>query len=214
MKGLFIVFEGIDGSGTSTQATLLKDYFINRGERAVLSSEPSSGPIGNLIREIMKGRVILTKDSKRFDEQMAYLFAADRQDHLYNDIDGVFKLIDNGFNVISTRYYFSSLAYNCQTPEEFKFISNLNQKFPNPNLVVYIDIPIEVALDRLGDRALKDVYETKDKLTLVSRNYQDIFRNYNGLFFRVDGTKPKDFILQSIVQFIQDNCDRPDAVSG
>jgi len=93
MKPKFIVFEGIDGSGTSTQAKLLQEYFLKRGEKAVLSPEPSEGVIGRLIREIMQTNLISIKDQNKFDQQMAYLFAADRHDHLYNDHDGVFKLI-------------------------------------------------------------------------------------------------------------------------
>ena len=205
MKGLFIVFEGVDGSGSSTQALLLKDYVLARGCRTVLSPEPSNGPIGNLIRQIMKKRVILTRDSQRFDEQMAYLFAADRHDHLYNDIDGVFKLVNDGYHVITTRYYFSSLAYNCRSRDDWEFISSLNQKFPNPDLVIYIDIPLEVSLQRLSDRSLKEVYENKDKLTQVRQNYQNIFAKYKGLFLQVNGTETVNKIHQHIVDFLNDN---------
>ena len=88
MKKQFIVIEGIDGSGKSTQAELLKNYLINKGEKAVISPEPSNGIIGNLIRQALKKRIFFTTDKNLFDEQMAYLFAADRHDHLYNDIDG------------------------------------------------------------------------------------------------------------------------------
>ena len=129
-KKLFIVFEGIDSSGKSTQAELLLNYFINAGDRAVISPEPSNGIIGNLIRQALKQRIIFCRDRALFDEQMAYLFASDRHDHLYNDIDGVFKLINDGVHVISSRYYFSSLAYNCDTKEQFEFVSNLNARFP------------------------------------------------------------------------------------
>ncbi|MGF1488230.1 MAG: dTMP kinase [Prochloraceae cyanobacterium] len=202
MKGLFIVLEGIDGSGTSTQASLLNDYFLNNNKKVILSPEPSSGPIGNLIRQIMKKRVILTENKPKFDEQMAYLFAADRHDHLYNDIDGVFKLINEGCHVISTRYYFSSLAYNCQTQADWDFIKSLNQRFPNPDLVIYIDLPVEISLQRLRDRPQKEIYETKDKLIQVSQNYRDIFAEYTGLLLQVNGTQSKEEIYQKIVTFI------------
>ena len=205
MKNLFIVFEGIDGSGTSTQASLLKDYFIERGYRAVLSPEPSSGPIGKLIREIMQKNIIVINDDNKFDEQMAYLFAADRHYHLHNDVDGVFQLIHDKVNVISTRYYFSSLAYNCHNPEDFEFVSSLNRKFPNPDLVVYIDLPIEVSLMRLSDRFSRDVYENKDKLVKVRKNFQSIFHHYDGLILKVDGTELKDSIHQKIVSFLENN---------
>ena len=205
MKNLFIVFEGIDGSGTSTQASLLKDYFIERGNRAVLSPEPSGGPIGKLIRKIMQNNIIVINDDNKFDEQMAYLFAADRHYHLHNNVDGVLKLINDKINVISTRYYFSSLAYNCYNPEDFEFVSSLNQKFINPDLVVYIDLPIEVSLTRLSDRSSRDVYENKDKLRKVRKNFQSIFNNYDGLILKVDGTKLKDSIHQKIVSFLENN---------
>ena len=203
-KKLFIVLEGIDGSGTSTQSELLKNYFISQGEKAIISPEPSSGIIGNLIRQALKKRILFTKDTDLFDEQMAYLFASDRHDHLYNDIDGVFKLIKDGFHVISTRYYFSSLAYNCQNPEQFNFVSKLNYKFPNPDLVIYCDLPVEVSLARIEERSLKEVYETKTKLTKVRENYQTIFRDYSDTVLVIDATKSKDIIHHQILDFIRD----------
>ena len=204
-KGLLIVFEGIDGSGSSTQAALLKDYFLNQGKKAVLSPEPSDGLIGKLIRESLKKRILFTDNSQKFNEQMAYLFAADRHDHLYNKFDGVFKLINDCFHVITTRYYFSSLAYNGETPEEFEFIKQLNKKFPNPDLVIYLDIPIEVSLKRLQERSLKDVYENKEKLIKVKANYERIFNQYSGLFLQLDATNNPQVINQQIVDFISNN---------
>ncbi len=202
-KKLFIVLEGIDGSGTSTQSELLKEYFISQGEKAVISPEPSSGIIGNLIRQALKKRILFTKDADLFDEQMAYLFAADRHDHLYNDVDGVFKLINDGFHVISTRYYFSSLSYNCQTPEQFNFVSKLNHKFPNPDLAIYLDISPEVSLSRIKDRSLKEVYETQNKLSKVRKNYQNIFANYIDDLLIIDGTEDKTEISHKIISKIQ-----------
>ena len=202
-KKLFIVLEGIDGSGSSTQSELLKKYFLAQGEKAVISPEPSSGIIGNLIRQALKKRIVFTEDTNLFDEQMAYLFAADRHDHLYNDVDGVFKLINDGFNVISTRYYFSSLAYNCQTPEEFDFVSKLNHKFPNPDLAIYLDISPDVSLSRIQDRSLKEVYETKDKLGKVRKNYQKIFANYTDKLLIIDGTEDILEISHQIISAIE-----------
>jgi dTMP kinase len=205
MKPLFIVFEGIDGSGTSTQAELLKNYFIKQGNKAIVSPEPSEGIIGKLLRQALQNKSILNQDSQKFDEQMAYLFAADRHYHLYNNNDGVFKSIeqDNTY-VITPRYYFSSLAYNCNTQQEFEFVSNLNKKFPNPDLVIYIEIPVDIALKRIRDRAVKDVYENANKLLQVKQNYRAIFDNYDGLLLNIDGTEDKNKIHQRIVYFIQE----------
>jgi dTMP kinase len=202
---LFIVLEGIDGSGTSTQAQLLKDYFLAQSDKAVISPEPSSGPIGNLIRDTLKQRIFFTHQQERLDEQLAYLFAADRHDHLYNDIDGVYKLINDGFHVISTRYYFSSLAYNSQTKEQFDFVKKLNDRFPNPDLVIYIDLPIEVSLTRLEERSSREIYETQTKLTKVKENFLQIFQHYKDVQLIVDGTDSKQNIHQQIVNFIRYN---------
>ncbi len=202
-KKLFIVFEGIDSSGKTTQAELLKKYFLELKERAVISPEPSNGIIGNLIRQALKQRIIFSKDRDLFDEQMAYLFAADRHDHLYNDIDGVFKLIKDNYHVISTRYYFSSLAYNCDSIEQYNFIKKLNDRFPNPDLTIYIDIPIEVSLARLQERSLQEIYETKTKLTKVREQYQKIFAEYEGAAIAIDGTQDMQEIQQQIIDAVQ-----------
>ncbi|MDJ0679702.1 MAG: dTMP kinase [Crocosphaera sp.] len=202
-KKLFVVFEGIDGSGTSTQSELLKEYFVAQGEKAIISPEPSSGIIGNLIRQALKKRILFTENTDLFDEQMAYLFASDRHDHLYNDTDGVFKLIKDGFHVISTRYYFSSLAYNSHTQKQFDFVSKLNHKFPNPDLVIYLDLPVEISLARIQGRSLKEVYETKHKLTKVRENYQTIFSQYPDQLLILDATASKETIHKKISEFIQ-----------
>ena len=202
-KKLFIVLEGIDSCGKSTQAELLKNYFVSQGDRAVISPEPSNGIIGNLVRNALKKRILFTQDRQKFDEQMAYLFAADRHDHLYNDIDGVFQLMATGFHVIVPRYYFSSLAYNSSTAEEFSFVSKLNAKFPNPDLLIYLDIPIKTSVDRLKERSLKEVYETEVKLTQVRAKYQQILSQYQDLSLIIDGTQDKKTIYQQIVDFIE-----------
>ena len=202
-KRLFIVFEGIDSSGKTTQAELLKKYFASIEEQAVISPEPSSGIIGNLIRQALKQRIVFSKDPNLFDQQMAYLFAADRHDHLYNDVDGVFKLIEDNYHVISTRYYFSSLAYNCESIEQYNFIKKLNDRFPNPDLTIYLDIPIEVSLTRLQERSLQEIYETKTKLTKVREQYQKIFAEYNGNAIAIDGTQNTENVQQQIIDSVK-----------
>ena len=203
MKKLFIVIEGIDCSGKTTQAELLKEYLITQKQQAVISPEPSNGVIGNMIRQALKQRIIFSRDRALFDEQMAYLFAADRHDHLYNDIDGVFKLMEDNYHVISTRYYFSSLAYNCDTVEKFNFIKKLNDRFPNPDITIYLDLPIEASLVRLQERSLQEVYETKSKLTLVREQYQKIFAEYDGKAIVLDATQDREHIHRSIVEEVE-----------
>lgn len=205
MKNLFIVFEGIDGSGTSSQSNILKDYFVKKGISAVLTEEPSSGPIGNLLRQGLKQRVVFSKDEKRFDQQMAFLFAADRHDHLYNDVDGVFKLLGEGKHVICTRYYFSSLAYQADE-DSYELVYDLNKRFPKPDLVIYIDNPVEVSIKRLQQRTVQDVYENKEKLIQVKERYNRIFAEYDGKLIIVNGDQTMEQIHSEIVKYIENNC--------
>jgi dTMP kinase len=205
MSSLFIVFEGIDGSGTSTQAQLLKDYFLSVNKRAILSPEPTQGPIGKLLREALKTELLPMGEKRHFDEQMAYLFASDRHYHLYNKIDGVYHLLSQGIHVLTPRYYFSSLAYNCSNLEEYHFVSQLNQRFPPPDLVIYLDIPVAVSLERLQERQYLEVYENAEKLSQVKQNYEKIFANYPAALLKIDGTANKLFIHQIIQKYLQEN---------
>ncbi|MDN5091060.1 dTMP kinase [Aliarcobacter butzleri] len=189
MLGKFIVFEGIDGSGTTTQTELLNNFLLDNNINSVTTCEPSSGPIGNMIREGFKKRVAFVKDDKLFDEQMAYLFAADRHDHLYNEVDGIFELNRKGITTISSRYFFSSLVYHVSNNEEYNFVQKLNEKFPLPDLTIYIDNPVEVSLKRIALRAHRDTYENKEKLEKVKLNYKKVFEEYRENLLIVDGSK-------------------------
>lgn len=203
MKGLFIVFEGIDGSGTSTQATMLRDALQSSDRRAVLTAEPSEGPIGTLIRQGMKGRVNFTNDPCQFDAQMAYLFAADRHDHLYNRLDGVLKLTDEGAHVISTRYYFSSFAYHAKDDQELAFVKSLNAKFPPPDLVIYLRNSVDISMRRMERRVHKDAYENAEKLSIVAKNYDDIFDAYKSDLLVIDAHLNASSIHRQIYQKIE-----------
>lgn len=211
MKGNFIVFEGIDGSGTSTQAELLKKFFLDKNQGSRLTTEPSEGPIGNMIRQAFKGRLNLSKgknpylkDGDLFDEQMAYLFAADRHDHLYNQVDGVEKLLNTGASVISTRYFFSSYAYHCRSESDFQLVRSLNARFPNPDLVIYLNNPVKVSMERMKNRAFKDEYENEQKLSLVKKNYDTVFQNYEGKLVVIEATNTPVEIHNSIVDAVRD----------
>lgn len=206
MTPQFIVFEGIDGSGKTTQAEKLKDHLIQQGERAVISPEPTEGIIGKLIRKAMQDKILLNQQGSTFDEQMAYLFAADRHYHLFNELDGVYALMQRErSHVISTRYYFSSLAYNTNSHEEFTFISRLNHHFPNPDLVIYLDLPVEAALERLSQYRVLEIYETKAKLSKVRENYDRIWRQYDGNLLMLDGNSEIEEIHQKVVLYFDDS---------
>lgn len=201
-KGLFIVFEGVDGAGSSTQAQMLQDYFTRVGQKSVISPEPSSGPIGKLLRTFLGGKNDFDHQDL-YDQQMAYLFAADRHYHLYNNLEGVYSLTRKNIHVISTRYYFSSLAYNGKTKKDYDFVSILNQKFPPPDLVIYLDIPVELALKRMCDRPLKEIYETQEKLLKVRERFTEIFANYPHKILKLDARENQNIIHEKIVNYLE-----------
>lgn len=198
-KGKFIVFEGLDGSGTSTQSQLLQNALLEKGEKVHLTCEPSPGPIGNMIRQAMQGRILFSKQDDEFDRQMAYLFAADRYDHLNNPVDGVLKLVNEGFYVISTRYFFSSLAYHVTDDDSSLLVERLNSDFPNPDLLIYLDNPVESSIKRLNSRTVLDKYEEENKLTIVSENYKNIISNYNGEKLVLSALDSKEKIHAEII---------------
>lgn len=201
-SGFFIVFEGIDGSGTSTQAVLLRDKLSACNHMATVTSEPSEGPIGNMIRQGMKGRLQFSDNHILFDRQMAYLFAADRHDHLHNKIDGVLKLTAQGIHVISTRYFFSSYAYHSSSEVPLAFVKKLNEDFPNPDLVIYLRNPVTSSIKRMANRFHKDAYENQKKLTEVSSNYEMIFSEYEGALLILDAEKEPQELHQSIFDYL------------
>ena len=105
-KNLFIAFEGIDGSGKSTQVKLLTDSLKKAGHKVYSTFEPTDSPIGSVIRNIFKHRI------EADHRVIAGLFVADRLDHLLNKTDGILKKLEEGYTVITDRYYFSSYAYH------------------------------------------------------------------------------------------------------
>lgn len=200
----FIVFEGLDGSGTSTQAALLEKRLVQEGYRCHLTSEPSAGPVGQMIRQAFKGRLRFSQALDRFDQQMAHLFSADRFDHLYNEWDGVVPTLARGITVISTRYFFSSYAYHCTREEDWALVERLNRDFPNPDLLIYLRNPVAESVRRLQSRTTLDSYETPDKLSQVSTNYDRIMDNYPGRKVVIDATRPAPEIHEEIVQKLKE----------
>ncbi|WP_081077613.1 MULTISPECIES: dTMP kinase [Burkholderia cepacia complex] len=204
MNGLFIVFEGIDGSGTSTQAGLLRDRLQKAGRRAALTSEPSEGPVGVMIRQAMKGRILFSEGAPYFDRQMAYLFAADRYDHLHNPIDGVEKLLSEGCVVISTRYFFSSYAYHGDSPADFELVRSLNSEFRYPDLVIYLRNTVEGSMARISNRKHRDAYENEVKLSRVSQNYERVFSDYRRPLLKLNANDPIEILHESIYSRVKE----------
>lgn len=171
MKGAFIVLEGIDGSGKSTQAQILAESLRQRGKECFLTREPSDGEVGKLLRRALGGEV-------KFSEQtMAALFAADRLDHLTNEKNGVLKALNEGKTVICDRYYFSTYAYQ-SVEVDLAWAMALNaqaEKIARPTVNIYLDISVEKALERISqNRSQIDIYESRERLVQTKNNYEAV----------------------------------------
>ncbi|MEB3797516.1 MAG: dTMP kinase [Caldisphaeraceae archaeon] len=167
MRGIFIAFEGVDGSGITTHSRLVAEKLKKAGMKAVYTKEPTDSDIGKLIKStIYKERV----DSRL----LALLFATDRLYHvLYGDgkNEGILKLLEKGFIVICDRYKYSSFAYQgVYQPEGW--VHRINQFAPNADIIVYLDVPIEVVMRRIRERERKSVFEEKAFLKEVKKRFR------------------------------------------
>ena len=170
--GKFIAFEGIDGSGKSTQIKLLAESLSSLGEKIHLTREPTDLPVGSLIRQMLTGKI--TADYK----VIACLFIADRVDHLINKTDGILDKINNGVSVITDRYYFSSYAYNgIDIDMDWVIRGNtISSDILRPTLTVFLDIPVRTALERIKrDRSNMELFETEERLQAVRAKYFEAF---------------------------------------
>ena len=171
-EGAFIVVEGIDGSGSTTIVARLGELFASRGQAFHRTCEPSGGPIGSLIRQILAHRVVVPGTSGPASpgwETMALLFAADRADHLEAE---VLPRLRDGTIVVSDRYDLSSLAYQSATapgddPKEvgriLGWIRELNRRARRPDLTLVLDVRPEVAAERRASRgAARELYERSE----------------------------------------------------
>ncbi len=174
----FVVFEGGDGTGTSTQCEIIKKKWDNPKFSCFITFEPTDGPIGKIIRSALKKDLILKP------ETLARLFAADRNEHIYQ-AGGILEHCKNNEIVISDRYTPSSLVYQGIECGE-TLPAKLNQDFPLPELLFYFDIDPEIALERIGKRQSRDSYEYLDFQVEVHRRYKKIISEYAALGVKVE----------------------------
>jgi dTMP kinase len=166
---IFVALEGIDGSGTTTQLPRLVSHLEARGRRAVATREPSGGPIGRLLRELLLGQHALPGGAPADGQAMALLFAADRRDHLKREIE---PALAGGVDVVSDRYLLSSLAYQAEEAER-GWVTGLARELRMPDLTILLDVSVEVAAARR--RAAGRVVERYDADAVqarVAENYR------------------------------------------
>ena len=190
----FIVFEGIDGSGTTTQIKLLEK---SNSQRFFSTAEPTDLPTGRFLRKMLKG------EFKADEKTNSYLFAADRCEHIYGK-DGIISKINEGKTVISDRYLFSSLAYQASGGARDTAVL-VNSTFPLPEYLFYFKINPEISLSRVEKRnGSKEIYETLEKQKKIAEEYEKVITQYENdkscqmKIIRIDAAKSIDEISQEI----------------
>lgn len=159
---MYIVFEGIDGAGKSTQIQLLKEWLENNGLKVETMVEPTDSEVGKMIRKILQ-RPDATTD--RIQKTLGLLFAADRM--LIMD-----KLDDDKTVIISDRSFISSLAY--QEPADW--IGVLNKYAKKPDLLLLLDLDVKTSVSRTSG---EDTFENEEFLTNVKSNYLRLVKDFN-----------------------------------
>lgn len=192
----FVVFEGIDGAGTSTQIKILSER--KDADRFFLTAEPTSAETGKFLRKMLKG------DVKIDARTSAFLFAADRNEHLYGEGEslGIVKKAQSGKIVVSDRYLFSNLAYQSVTCGE-ELPKMLNSTFPLPEILFFFEIAPEISLKRVDSRGSREIYEQLDYLKQTEANYEKVIsgfeRQNTGMkIVRLDASKSVEEVAAEI----------------
>jgi dTMP kinase len=166
-RGALIAIEGIDGAGTTTQARLLVEWLQQQGLPAHLTCEPSSGPVGELLRRILKGQGPWTLDAAA----VALLFAADRVDHYQHEMR---PLLEAGTHVVTDRSVYSSLAYQ-SIEQDLAWVESINCHAPEPDLTVYLRIsPDQARVRRMQRGGPPELFDDHELQQRISARYDEI----------------------------------------
>ncbi|MDR2792899.1 MAG: dTMP kinase [Treponema sp.] len=194
----FVVFEGGDGSGTTTQLELVRQRFEKEARERTLpllwtTCEPTDSVIGALIHSALRGSITLRA------ETLARLFAADREEHLFAE-NGVKDRCSRGELVISDRYALSSLVYqgiDCGDA----LPKLLNEAFPAPELLFFFDIEPEIALGRIENRPVREIFEYLDFQVKVRERYKALlpwYEEQGTVIITVDAAKMPNVVVEDV----------------
>jgi dTMP kinase len=191
--GKFIAMEGLDGAGSTTQTLLLAQEF--KSNLVYVTHEPSDGPIGLQIRMALEHRIRVDSAT------LAGLFAADRMDHLFHP-EGLVSRLERGVTVLTDRYYLSSFAYQGMSLD-WQWIWTMHAQCLQPDVTIFIDVPVEVCLERIAAGRGKhvDLFETRETLVQTRESYLraiDRLSRQEEVIEIVDGDAPSDRVHRDI----------------
>jgi dTMP kinase len=200
-NGRLIVIEGLDGAGTTTQVKRLVEYLTGKGVRAHATREPSDGPVGRLIREMLTGSHAIPEQSLS-QGTFGLLFAADRLDHMQREVE---PQIAAGAIVVSDRWYHSSLAYQ-GTGADRDWITTLNARARKPELTIFLKVRPEVAAKRrAAARRQEELFEQLQMQIEVDAGYAATNAELIAQGERIetiDGEQSEDEVFAAIVKLV------------
>jgi len=190
----FVVFEGPDGSGQTTQVKLLADYLRKKGFEVFETKEPTNETaVGKLIRDVLQHRYRIG------DDTLQLLFTADRAEHLQE----IEKALKAKKWVVCDRYILSTLAYGSASGLDLKWLESLNEKFRWPDYTFLLDVPAEICMERLSkSRSNLEYFEKREKLERILQQYKEIVRKRENVFV-LDGTKPKEMVHKEVLKVMR-----------
>ncbi|MBQ3483234.1 MAG: dTMP kinase [Clostridia bacterium] len=190
----FIVFEGIDGCGKTTQHRRLCEALQARGREVLSTAEPTDSASGKMLRAALAGR------EPRTACEMAALFTLDRIHHNVGE-NGIAAALAKGQDVVSDRYYYSSLAYQGSLTD-YEWVRRMNCDCPEirrPDLCIFLDISPRVALERIGGRgAAREIYETEETLGAVRATFLRVFETLDDRVVIVDAAADPDTVAARV----------------
>ena len=176
-RGRFIVFEGIDGAGKSTQIQLLVNRLKEQGRTVYWTAEPTESVSGGLLRDALGGI------SKRTSCELAAMFVLDRIFHNVNPVNDIEKMLADGVDVICDRYYYSSLAYQGSLIDG-DWVRDMNLNCPEirkPDLCIFLDLTPQQSMARISKgRVTTEIYETEEQLTKVRNRFLTVIESLKG----------------------------------
>lgn len=188
--GKFIVIEGLDGSGQSTEASLLRDFFVGQGKEVIATKEPTmDSEAGKKIREALDKKINIESD------ELQKLFVQDRKEHLENLIIPALK---QGKIVISDRYFFSTFAYGASGGLDLEWLIEINNDFLLPDLTIILKVRPEICISRIEGRGEpKTLFEKQEKLAKVWEVYKLMPERFENVKI-IDGEQPIKKVFEDI----------------
>lgn len=202
-KGRLIVLEGIDGAGKTTQAALLQAHLEAKGRKVYRTAEPTPFPSGVALREALGGKV------KKSECEMATMFVFDRIAHNIHPTEGLLAKLDEGFDILCDRYYYSTLAYQGQSTD-YAWVKAMNLLCPEirkPDLCIYLDLTPEQSLARIRTgRDSVEIYENEETLTKVRNAFLSVLDDLSATdrIVRINAYRTPEEIAKEIADAVDE----------